>query len=748
MKNLPFIILLIATLPAWSQHVEFTDHQGRVVDATTGKPLPNVKVTHAIGGQSDAKGHFTVRYYSSESNHQVIVSHPGYCTDTFSYAPAFVSLRRTTASSQKGRPKVAVVLSGGGAKGVAHIGALKVIEEAGIPIDMVCGTSMGALVGALYSMGYSTNFLDSLVRSQDWAALLSDRTDPAYLTLRQREEQNTYAVIRGLGGEQPQRGGLIRGRNLDMLFRRLCAGYLDSISFDSLPRPFACIATDIVSNQEIVFHSGHLIQAMRASMAIPGVFTPVRIGDMVLLDGGLRNNYPADVARAMGADIVIGISVQDLMTRAEDINDVGAVMGQLISINSRNKFTDNIKLSDIFIHVDVSGYSAASFTNASIDTLLQRGEDATRCLWDQLIALRKRNHIDSVTASEYCAPNADSQEQNLKLSQTFRIASSPVASAGFRFDTEEMGALQINVKLPLHTRMRSGVAGTVRLGKRLMARGEFSMLSSHSGFNPTLSYTFRNNDLDIYTAGTRTYNVRYRQHTADFTPLDLRLNRYDVRGGIRWDYFNYYGQLLSNGSDIPSLDDKRYFSYHISTDLNNENDWYFPTGGTRFHAAFSYHTDNFYGLGDKAGISDLVVHWRMNYSLGKRWALQPMLYGRLLSTDETLAFTSFIGGEWFGHTVEQQLPMTGIGHIELCDRYLAAAQLQLQYNIFKSQYLLLRVAGAYQTDDLSQLNSDGLVIGAQAGYSLSTIIGPIEARIGYSSLTRKPNFYINIGHVF
>ncbi|MBP5527287.1 MAG: patatin-like phospholipase family protein [Bacteroidales bacterium] len=748
MKKYSFILFLLATLPAWSQNVEFTDHQGRVVDATTGKPLANVKVTHAIGGQSDAKGRFTVRYYSTESNYQVIVSHPGYCTDTFSHAPAFVSLRRTTASSQKGRPKVAVVLSGGGAKGVAHIGALKVIEEAGIPVDMVCGTSMGALVGALYSVGYSTDFLDSLVRSQDWAALLSDRTDPAYLTLRQREEQNTYVVIRGLGGEQPQRGGLIRGRNLDMLFRRLCAGYLDSISFDSLPRPFACIATDIVTNQEVVFHSGHLIQAMRASMAIPGVFTPVRMGDMVLLDGGLRNNYPADVARAMGADIVIGISVQDLMTRSEDINDVGAVMGQLISINSRNKFTDNIKLSDIFIHVDVSGYSAASFTNASIDTLLQRGEKATRSLWDQLIVLRKRNHIDSVTASAFCAPTGDSQEQNMKLSQTFRIVNSPVASAGFRFDTEEMGALQINVKIPLHTRMRSCVAGTVRLGKRIMARGELSMLSHHSGFNPTLSYTFRNNDLDIYTAGTRTYNVRYRQHTAEFTPLDLRLNRYDIRGGIRWDFFNYYGQLLSNGSDIPSLDDNQYISYHVSTDLNNENDWYFPTSGTRFHAAYAYRTDNFYGLGDKAGISDLIVHWRMNILLGERWALQPMLYGRLLSTDETLAFTSFIGGDWFSHTVEQQLPMTGFGHIELCDRHFAATQLQLQYNIFKNHYLLLRVAGAYQTDDLTQLNNEGLIIGAQAGYSLNTLIGPIDARIGYSSLTRKPYFFINIGHVF
>jgi NTE family protein len=744
------LTLLAATLflPAISQNVEFSDHQGRVVDATTGKPLPNVTVTHAIGGQSDAQGRFTVRYYKNDIDQRVVVSHPGYCSDTFSYAPTFVSLRRVTAHSQKGRPKVAVVLSGGGAKGVAHIGALKVIEEAGIPIDIICGTSMGALIGALYSVGYSTDFLDSLVRSQDWAALLSDRTDPAYLTLRQREEQNTYVVIRGLGGEQPQRGGLIRGRNLNMLFRQLCRDYLDSISFDSLPIQFACIATDIVTNKEVVFHSGRLIQAMRASMAIPGVFTPVRMGDMVLLDGGLRNNYPADVARDMGADIVIGISVQDLMTQSEDINDVGAVMGQLISINSRNKFTDNIKLSDIFIHVDVSGYSAASFTNASIDTLLCRGEAATRSLWSRLLALRQQQHIDSVI---YPLPDAKHGIPDMgdRPMPTTTVTRTPIASAGFRFDSEEMGAIQLAVKMPLHKHLPIGLGGTLRLGKRLMASAEATMLTHQSRFNPTLSYTFRNNDLDLYTAGTRTYNVRYRQHTVNLTPIDFRLHRYDIRAGLRWDYYNYYGQLLSATGNLPSVDNDAYISYFAKADLNTENDWYFPTRGNRFHAAYSYHTTNFYGFDNEIGLSDIMAHWRINLPLSDHWTLQPMLYGRLLlGGDSPLAFYNIVGGEWFGHTVEQQLPFAGIGNAETCQRHFAAIQMQMQCHLFKNHYLLLRVAGAYQTDDLAQLSTDGLNLGVQAGYSLSSIIGPVDARIGYSSHTRKPYFFINLGHIF
>lgn len=653
----------------------------------------------------------------------------------------------TAVAQQPQRPKVAVVLSGGGAKGVAHIGALKVIELAGIPIDMVCGTSMGALVGALYSVGYSTDFLDSLVRSQDWAALLSDRTDPSYLTLRQREEQNTYAVIRGLGGGQPQRGGLIRGHNLDLLFRRLCAGYLDSINFDSLPRPFACVATDIVSYKEVVFRSGDLTQAMRASMAIPGVFTPVRMGDMVLLDGGLRNNYPADVAREMGADIVIGVSVQDLMTKSEDINDVGAVMGQLISHNSRNKFNENFHLSDIFIHVDVTGYSAASFTNSSIDSLLQRGEQKALELWPQLVMLRNKYHFDTIAQPNLIIKKPVPEE--VEDIHTFRISKFPVASAGFRFDTEEMGALQLNVKMPLHLGRPVRLAGTVRLGKRFVVKGEASMLSDSSGFNPTLAYTFRNNDLDIYTAGTRTHNVRYRQNTVDITPLDLRLHRYDLRAGLRWDYFDYYGQLLSAGDDIPVVNDNHYFSYYFLADLNNENDWYFPSRGNRLHSALFYRTTNLLGYNGGIGIGDLAVHWRINFPLGNRLTVQPMLYTRLLLGRQIpLAFVNFLGGDWFFHTVEQQMPFAGLGHVEVADRYLAAGQMQLQYQLFKKQYLQLRFAASYQTDELLQYNEKGILFGLQAGYSINTIIGPIDGRIGYTNLTRSPYFLINIGHVF
>ena len=177
------------------------------------------------------------------------------------------------------RKKVAVVLSGGGAKGMAHIGALKVLERAGIPIDIVTGTSMGSIIGGLYAIGYNANSLDSMVRVQDWSYVITDKEDMSKQSLSDRKKQNTYAFNRGitLGKRNYNDGGIIQGKNLAELFQQLCVGFTDSLDFSKdLPIPFACVATNVIDNSEVDFHSGRLPQAMRASMAIPAAFSPVR----------------------------------------------------------------------------------------------------------------------------------------------------------------------------------------------------------------------------------------------------------------------------------------------------------------------------------------------------------------------------------------------------------------------------------------------------------------------------------------
>ena len=229
----------------------------------------------------------------------------------------------------QGRPKVAVVLSGGGAKGTAHIGALKVIEKAGIPIDYVVGTSMGAIVGGLYAIGYTPEQLDSMVNAQNWKFLLSDAPNPKDVLLddRLRSERYVLSVPFTLKSADISDAGIIKGKNIAQLFSVLTDGYQDSVSFSHLPVPFACVSENLVDGSEVVFHKGILATAMRSSMSIPGVFAPVDLNGMVLIDGGMVNNVPVDVLAERGYKNLIviriygiGVDTERRTELPEDVN--------------------------------------------------------------------------------------------------------------------------------------------------------------------------------------------------------------------------------------------------------------------------------------------------------------------------------------------------------------------------------------------------------------------------------------------
>ena len=358
------------------------------------------------------------------------------------YATTAAADSSQEASHATVHPRVAVVLSGGGAKGMAHIGVLKVIEKAGIPIDIVTGTSMGSLVGGLYSVGWNATQLDSLVRHQNWSFLLSDKTDYYSEDLLGRRKQSTYFLSKTFtAGKKKlaEAGGLIMGKNLRKLFDHLTVGYNDSIDFNRLPIPFSCVATNIVDNTEYDFHSGVLAEAMRASMSIPLAFTPIRKGDMVLVDGGLRNNYPADIARQMGAEYIIGATVQGPPKTADDLTSGSGVLGQIVDVNCKNKYDDNLAITDIAIRVNTAGYNAASFTDAAIDTLIRRGEEEAMKHWDELMALKRKLGLADDYRPQYLSASTEAREpvdyrtKNLNERPQHDIVQ---GNLGLRFDNE------------------------------------------------------------------------------------------------------------------------------------------------------------------------------------------------------------------------------------------------------------------------------------------------------------------------
>ena len=722
------------------------------------------------------------------------------------------------------RKKVGVVLSGGGAKGMAHIGVLKVLEKAGIPVDIVTGTSIGSIVGGLYSIGYNSHSLDSMVRAQDWTYVITDKEDLRKQSLLDRKKANTYLFSTGLtiGKHSVNAGGLINGKNLAELFQKLFVGYTDSLDFtNDLKIPFACVATNIMDNSEVVFHSGRLPQAIRASMSIPAAFSPVRIGDMVLVDGGLKNNFPVDVAREMGAEIVIGVTLNGKPKTAEDITGTMKIVGQIIDVNCVNKYAENKALSDLWMNVDPHGYSTASFTAEAIDSLIRYGEEEAMRHWDEIIALKKRIGIDDsfrpliyhplhpnamterqhVTSFSFenMTPQAErfliqkfhlnkvdsidaKMEQELTTSMRMDLfyqtaecqlvpedggvrvvlsagdRKSLQLHAGVRYDTEESAALQLGLDIPLKTAVPVETDITLRLGKRLMARGEITV-HPRSFTRPTFSYMFRRNDVDVYTNGDLDYNIRYNQSQAEFLPINFDLRHFNLQMGLRWDYFHYRNTLGSESVKLGSIENEHFFSYRARMVFNTEDNWNFPTRGVRFNAEYAYVTNNFAKLdvrdadgnkqGKTMGMSDVRANWRMSFSFNDRFTIQPMLYGRLIFGSVVSAgLSNTIGGEWFGHYIEQQMPFAGIGNMEYVDRQFVAAQLQAQERIGGKSYVLLRVAGGQNAGKLKKIFDHRTMIGVQGAFYYSSLFGPLGATLGYSNHTKKVYFYINLGYEF
>lgn len=654
------------------------------------------------------------------------------------------------------RKRVAVVLSGGGARGMAHIGVLKVIERAGIPIDIITGTSMGSIIGGLYAIDYDAHRLDSMVKMQDWGFLLSDKADVRNRSLDDRRKQNTYFLLRtfhwGNKKSAVESGGLITGKNLSALFDRLTVGYHDSIDFNRLPIPFACVATNIIDNTEYDFHSGVLAQAMRSSMAIPAVFSPVRKGNMVLVDGGLRNNYPADLAREMGADIIIGVTVQSLPKSSDDLKTSAGIVSQIIEVNCKNKYEENLAITDVAIRVNPQGYSAANFGSTAIDTLINRGEAEAMKHWDELMALKKIIGIgdDFTPARPVLHPKVlRKEEQTIDSRLVKTTENTQELGLGVRFDTEEMVALQINgAYRPRNSKM--DFEATLRLGKRIMARidGSFNPF----GMNRTrLSYIYRHNDINQYNRGKREFNVAYNQHSLDFNALDFNVRNFNVAIGARWDFYDFREVLIGVHSNvgIDRLNNEHYFTYYADVNYNSENKWIFASRGAKFSAGFAYCSDKFTTYQNHSGFTMIKAMWRISLPLNSHLTFQPMAYGRLLfGSDIPYSQRNMIGGIWFNHYVDHQMPFVGTGQIERTDNMFIALQLQLQQRIMDNNYILLGAVGAQRADKIREILRHGPLTGAQISYFYNSIFGPLGASLGYSTTSHKPYFYINLGFEF
>lgn len=289
------------------------------------------------------------------------------------------------------RPRIGLVLSGGGARGLAHVGVLKVLERERVPIDVITGTSMGAIIGGLYASGMSATQLEAELLKVDWDAVFASRVDRQLLSQRRKEEDFEISPVIEIGmrdGELRAPLGALSGRGLETLLRRYTLPVREVRNFDKLPIPFRALATDMETGQPVVLSQGDLALALRSSMSVPGVFAPTEVDQRILGDGGLVDNVPVGVARAMGADILIVVNIGTPIAGREALGSVGGLTAQMINILTEQnvqRSLASLTASDVLIAPDLGTLTSADF--ARVRELIERGQRGSEPLVPRLAAL-------------------------------------------------------------------------------------------------------------------------------------------------------------------------------------------------------------------------------------------------------------------------------------------------------------------------------------------------------------------------
>lgn len=722
-------------------------------------------------------------------------------------------------AQEKSRKKVGIALSGGGAKGFAHIGALKVLEEAGIPIDYIAGTSMGAIIGGLYALGYSASDLDSIAKAQDWNYLLTDNVYRENLSPYLKENANQYIVslpyelqFKQKSGKVSLPSGVVKGQNLDNLFLNLTIGFQDAMKFDQLPIPFGCVAADTRSGREVDLTQGILAQAMRASMAIPGMFAPVEIDSMLLIDGGIINNYPVDLVRKMGADIVIGV----VMPPGDEEKDKNRgtlfeVISGLSNFIGKEKFDENIRNTDLLISADLHPYGMMDFERNSIDTIIFRGEKATREKWDELISLKSqlgitdeklpdrkeknpfiemdsleigsihfsgitpdeeqsmlksiriknnkitRKELETLTSQIYGTGFFNSVRYELKgeppFDLFFRVEKKDfkTLNLGLRFDTDDIAAILANTVIRRGASFNSVMEITARLSKNPYLTIDY-YLNRGIFYRGGITYRLRRNEIDIFDRGQRSYSFGVTQNTMDLNFSEFYFRNIKLHLGVNFDNY-YFFSTLSNNIDLQKtgFDNKLYINYFLEGTFDNLDRSYFPTSGGYLLFRYAMLTDNFYEMNHKLPLNVLNLKLTKPFKIGQHIFLTPEITGRtIINSEDSIPaiYRNFAGGKYDGNYLTQQISLPGSGGMEVMNHSVLKFQANLRYEMTQNQWLYANLHILAQNDKPLRIFNGQYFKGINLGYSYMTVLGPFSIEAGYSELTKKIHAFLGIGYYF
>ena len=688
-------------------------------------------------------------------------------------------------SIRQHRPTVALVLGGGGAKGAAEIGVLSYLDSLNVPVDLVMGTSIGGLIGGMYSVGIPWQEMKSVMQGANWEVLLSDYVSPRYIPYEKRRHDASYLIsVPFQGAFDIKAGGMVSGFNVDLLLSRLTAGWHSERSFSTLPVPFVCVATDIVTGKPKVWYDGQITTALRSTMSIPALFAPVKTKDMVLVDGGLVDNFPTDIARALGADIVIAVDLSQGMKSYDEIKNIGHLLVQITDLPGRDVYENNQALADAIVHPKLKGYNMLSFNREAIDDMMEIGYRTAVDCGDTLAALARRaaagrdsapgtigpgnyrykaldeNEIiaideegDSLTIGDIekkmfilfgtgayegarYTLEGESKPYNLKIHSTPELPNS--VGVGIRSDNDELASVLLNVGYGVNALRgpSASVTGKLGINPSLALELKYKTRSWIAfGFDSFYRYVDRNN---FRTADTKNIHLLYHNLRQELYLSTFTWSLMDFRAGAKMEFYN-----------IKNVGHDAYFGLFARLISDGFDDWYYPSSGHRFKVYYSWNP--FAAMAGSINLHRVGGEVSAALPLARKFTLIYSAKGYANMGDEIpTAYFNVLGGPVDGRYQDWHIGFAGLNNNVIAGNVLAVGRIDLRYTIAKRHYLSAIYNIGSDASSVRHLfgKRGDTYHGAALEYGWNGIAGPVKFGVGWNNVIKKPNAYFSIGKEF
>ena len=715
-------------------------------------------------------------------------------------------------AQEKERPKIGLVLSGGGAKGLAHIGVLKAIEEAGVKIDFIGGTSMGAIVGGLYASGYNASQIDSIFKVSDFDQLLKDYIPRSSKNFYEKENDEKYALV--LPFDKWKVGlpyAYSKGLNIYGLLNKLLHNDRHERNFNELPTPFLCIATDIETGKQIVLDHGYLAQAIMASATFPSLFSPIVIDDKLLIDGGVVNNYPIDEVKKLGADIIIGVDVQSGLKSRQELNNATRILVQISNLQMMDNMEAKKERTDIYIKPDISEYSVISFSDGV--EIIKKGEEASFVVYEKIKALGTNyskpklglceGKMDTLSIAEIqinplknytrayvigklgFRPGIKLTYDELKTGIDNLNATQNFSAIGYSFEKKDQADIfKLNlVENPIKSFLRfglhydnlykSGVLINVNK-KKLILKNDVASLDVilgdnirynfdyyvDNGFYWSFGFKSQFNSFNKNVVATEQTNSLFgiqglKSINLDFSDFSNQAyiqtifkQKFIIRAGVEVKNIKIDSETIDNLNSVFRANNFLSVFGHLKYD--SLDNFYFPHEGWQFTGS----VQSFLYSSRKEDFTKFTyLKSEFVYALpiSNRVTAQAKISGGLAIGEGENPYFDFILGGYGFNKINNYDSFYGYDFLSLYGNSFVKSDLVIDYRFYKKHHL--NIGGNFANIGNKLFDSDAWLekpnfTGYALGYGLETIVGPLEIKHSWSPETKEHYTWFSIGYWF